>query len=42
MEAYVSDVWDEYKCEEFTLHGMLFTTINDNIGLRAKATWRPY
>jgi hypothetical protein len=26
----VLEVWDEYKCEEFTMHGMLFTTINDN------------
>jgi hypothetical protein len=26
----VSEVWDEYKCEEFTMHGMLLTTINDN------------
>jgi hypothetical protein len=26
----VSEVWDEYKREEFTMHGMLFTTINDN------------
>jgi hypothetical protein len=25
-----SKVWDEYKREEFTMHGMLFTTINDN------------
>jgi hypothetical protein len=23
-------VWDEYKREEFTMHGMLFTTIYDN------------
>jgi hypothetical protein len=21
--------WDEYKCEEFTMHGMFFTTINN-------------
>jgi hypothetical protein len=26
----VLEVWNEYKCEEFTMHGMLFTTINDN------------
>jgi hypothetical protein len=26
----MSEVWDEYKREEFTMHGMLFTTINDN------------
>jgi hypothetical protein len=26
----VPKVWDEYKREEFTMHGMLFTTINDN------------
>jgi hypothetical protein len=26
----VSEVWEEYKREEFTMHGMLFTTINDN------------
>jgi hypothetical protein len=26
----VPEVWDEYKREEFTMHGMLFTTINDN------------
>jgi hypothetical protein len=26
----VPEVWDEYKLEEFTMHGMLFTTINDN------------
>jgi hypothetical protein len=26
----VPKVWDEYKCEEFTMHAMLFTTINDN------------
>jgi hypothetical protein len=25
----VSEVWDEYKREEFTMHGMLFTTINN-------------
>jgi hypothetical protein len=25
----VLEVWDEYK-REFTMHGMLFTTINDN------------
>ena len=24
------EVWDEFHCEHFTLHGMLFTTINDN------------
>jgi hypothetical protein len=26
----VPEVWDEYKHEEFTMHAMLFTTINDN------------
>jgi hypothetical protein len=26
----VSEVWDEYKREEFTMNAMLFTTINDN------------
>jgi hypothetical protein len=26
----VLEVLDEYKCEEFTMHAMLFTTINDN------------
>jgi hypothetical protein len=26
----VPKVWDDYKCEEFTMHAMLFTTINDN------------
>jgi hypothetical protein len=26
----VPEVWDEFKHEEFTMHGMLFTTINDN------------
>jgi hypothetical protein len=26
----VPEVWDEYKREEFTMHGMLFTIINDN------------
>jgi hypothetical protein len=26
----VPGVWDEYKSEEFTMHAMLFTTINDN------------
>jgi hypothetical protein len=26
----VPEVWDEYKREEFTMHSMLFTTINDN------------
>jgi hypothetical protein len=25
----VLEVWDEYKREEFTMHGMLFTTIID-------------
>jgi hypothetical protein len=24
------ETWDEFKHEEFTMHGMLFTTINDN------------
>jgi hypothetical protein len=27
----VKEVWDEYKCEEFTMCSMLFTTINDNL-----------
>jgi hypothetical protein len=26
----VPEVCDEYKRDEFTMHGMLFTTINDN------------
>jgi hypothetical protein len=26
----VREVWDEYKSEEFTMHGLLFTIINDN------------
>jgi hypothetical protein len=26
----VPKVWDEYKREEFTMHGLLFNTINDN------------
>jgi hypothetical protein len=26
----VMEVWDEFRHEEFTLHAMLFTTINDN------------
>jgi hypothetical protein len=26
----VPEVWDEYKREEFTMHGMLFTTIKNN------------
>jgi hypothetical protein len=26
----VPEVWDEYKPEKFTMHGLLFTTINDN------------
>jgi hypothetical protein len=26
----VLKVWDEYKREEFTMHAMLFTTINNN------------
>jgi hypothetical protein len=30
----VPEVWDEYKREEFTMHGMLFTTINDNLAQR--------
>jgi hypothetical protein len=30
----VLEVWDEYKREEFTVHGMLFTTINDNSAQR--------
>jgi hypothetical protein len=34
MEAWCSEVWDEYKREEFTMHGILFTTINDNSAQR--------
>jgi hypothetical protein len=30
----VLEVWDEYKHEEFTMHDMLFTTINDNLAHR--------
>jgi hypothetical protein len=30
MMPGVPEDWDEYKREEFTMHGMLFTTINDN------------
>jgi hypothetical protein len=30
----VPEVWDEYKREEFTMHGMWFTTINDNPAYR--------
>jgi hypothetical protein len=26
----VKEVWDEYKRDEFTMHALLFTTINDN------------
>jgi hypothetical protein len=26
----VPEVWDEYKHEEFIMHGMFFTTINNN------------
>ena len=26
----VKEVWDEFQRKEFTLHAMLFTTINDN------------
>jgi hypothetical protein len=26
----VLEDWDDYKREEFTMHGILFTTINDN------------
>jgi hypothetical protein len=26
----VKEVWDEYKLEQFTMHAMLFTTINEN------------
>jgi hypothetical protein len=29
-KSRVLEVWDEYKRVEFTMHGMLFTTINDN------------
>jgi hypothetical protein len=31
----VLEVCDEYKREEFTMHGMLFTTINDNLAHRS-------
>jgi hypothetical protein len=30
----VPEFWDEYKREEFIMHGMLFTTINDNLAQR--------
>jgi hypothetical protein len=30
----VKEVWDDYKREEFTMHAMLFTTINDNLAHR--------
>jgi hypothetical protein len=30
----VPEVWDEYKRREFTMHAMLFTTINDNLAHR--------
>jgi hypothetical protein len=30
----VPEVWDEFKREEFTMHAMLFTTINDNLAHR--------
>jgi hypothetical protein len=30
----VPEVWDEYELEEFTMHAMLFTTINDNLAHR--------
>jgi hypothetical protein len=30
----VQEVWDEYKREEFTMHVILFTTINDNLDQR--------
>jgi hypothetical protein len=30
----VKEVWDEFRREEFTLHAMLFTTINDNLVYR--------
>jgi hypothetical protein len=30
----VLEVWDEFKREEFTMHAMLFTTINDNLAHR--------
>jgi hypothetical protein len=30
VEAGVPEVWDEYKREEFIMHGMLFTTTNGN------------
>ena len=27
----VKEVWDEFECKDFTLHAMLFTTINNNL-----------
>jgi hypothetical protein len=30
LKPGVPEVWDEFKREEFTMHAMLFTTINDN------------
>jgi hypothetical protein len=30
LKPGVPEVWDEYKREEFTLHRMLFTNINNN------------
>jgi hypothetical protein len=30
----VPEVWDEYRREEFTVHAILFTTINDNTAHR--------
>jgi hypothetical protein len=26
----VKEVWDEFKCEDFIMHSMLFTNTNDN------------
>jgi hypothetical protein len=34
LKPGVLEVWDEYKREEFTMHGMLFTTSNDNLAHR--------
>jgi hypothetical protein len=39
----VKEVWDEYKREEFTMHTMLFTTINDNpthCNLSSQSKWK--
>jgi hypothetical protein len=39
----VKEVWDEYKREEFTMHDILFTTINDNLAhcnLSGQSKWK--